>query len=103
MKAMIEGISDKYLLPTVCPIFIHSDDRLDRLFELIEQSKADGVVYHLLRLCQVFDFEYLKVSKALSQKNIPLLRIETEYSEEDVEQIKTRVEAFLEMINARKN
>ena len=102
MKAMVEAISDKALLPTVCPIYVHSDDRVDRLLELIEQYKADGVVYHVLRLCQVFDFEFRKISKVLEAKAFPLLKIETEYSEEDIGQIKTRVEAFIEMLEARK-
>jgi benzoyl-CoA reductase/2-hydroxyglutaryl-CoA dehydratase subunit BcrC/BadD/HgdB len=101
-KAMLEAISDKALLPTVCPIYVHSDDRVDRLLELIEQYKADGVVYHVLRLCQVFDFEFKKISKVLEKKDFPLLKIETEYSEEDIGQIKTRIEAFVEMLEARK-
>jgi benzoyl-CoA reductase/2-hydroxyglutaryl-CoA dehydratase subunit BcrC/BadD/HgdB len=102
MKAMLEGITDKYLLPVVCPIFVHADDRIDRILQLVKDYNADGVVYHILRLCQVFDFEYTKVSKTLEKKGIPLIKIETEYSEEDLGQIKTRIEAFIEMMEARK-
>lgn len=102
MKAMVEGIADKYLLPVVCPIFVHQDDRIDRLLELREQYKAEGVVYYILRLCQVFDFEYIKISKLFEKKSIPLIKIETEYSEEDAGQIKTRIEAFIEMLEARR-
>ena len=102
MKAMLDAIADKYLLPAVCPIFVHSDDRIDRLLELVDKYKADGVVYHILRLCQVFDYEFSKVYKVCEKKNIPILKIETEYSEEDAGQIKTRIEAFIEMIEARK-
>jgi benzoyl-CoA reductase/2-hydroxyglutaryl-CoA dehydratase subunit BcrC/BadD/HgdB len=102
MKAMIEALSDKYLLPTVCPIFVHSDDRIDRLLELVNQYQADGVVYHILRLCQVFDFEYTKVSRVFEKKKIPMIKIETEYSEEDAGQIKTRIEAFIEMLEVHR-
>jgi benzoyl-CoA reductase/2-hydroxyglutaryl-CoA dehydratase subunit BcrC/BadD/HgdB len=42
--------------------------------------------------------ESMPVEKALEAKNIPTLRIETDYSLEDVGQLKTRVEAFLEMV-----
>ena len=38
------------------------------------------------------------VEKALEEKNIPTLRIDTDYSMEDVGQLKTRVEAFIELI-----
>jgi len=102
MKAMLDAIADKYLLPAICPIFVHSDDRIDRVLELVEQFKADGVIYHILRLCQVFDYEFSKVYRVLEKKNIPILKAETEYSEEDAGQIKTRVEAFIEMIEAKK-
>lgn len=102
MKAMLEGVSDKYLLPVVCPVFVHSDDRIDRLNELIAQYAANGVVYHILRLCQVFDFEFTKLSKVLEKMKVPLIKIESEYSEEDAGQIKTRIEAFIEMLEARK-
>jgi benzoyl-CoA reductase/2-hydroxyglutaryl-CoA dehydratase subunit BcrC/BadD/HgdB len=43
--------------------------------------------------------EALKVEKALTTAGIPMLSIETDYSMEDVEQLKTRVEAFVEMIH----
>jgi len=102
MKAMMTAIADKYLLPTICPIFVHSDDRVDRILELSEQYKVHGVVYHVLRLCQLIDFEHNKVRDILRQKKMPVLRIETEYGEEDIGQIKTRVEAFVEMIKARR-
>lgn len=38
------------------------------------------------------------MEKALESKNIPVLRIDTDYSMEDVGQLKTRVEAFIEVI-----
>jgi len=41
--------------------------------------------------------EAYKVEKALADAGIPMLSIETDYSMEDVEQLKTRVEAFVEM------
>jgi len=38
------------------------------------------------------------MEKRLEKEGIPLLRIETDYSDEDAGQLKTRIEAFLEMI-----
>ena len=42
--------------------------------------------------------ESMPVEKALEAKNIPILRINIDYSMEDVGQLKTRVEAFVEII-----
>ncbi len=103
MKAMLAGISNKYLLPTVCPVFVHNDDRIDRMVKLVKEYNVGGVVYHVLRLCQVMDFDYDKANHVLRQNKIPVLKVETEYGEEDVGQLRTRVEAFVEMINSRRN
>jgi benzoyl-CoA reductase/2-hydroxyglutaryl-CoA dehydratase subunit BcrC/BadD/HgdB len=101
-KAMMQAIADKYLSPCICPCFIHSDDRLDRIFELKDQYAADGIIYHIIRLCQLFDIEFIRAEKIMNAKGIPLLKIESEFSLEDVGQIKTRVEAFLEILRTRK-
>ncbi|TYP57835.1 2-hydroxyacyl-CoA dehydratase [Thermosediminibacter litoriperuensis] len=37
-------------------------------------------------------------SRPMQREGVPLLLIETDYSENDSEQIKTRVQAFLEML-----
>jgi benzoyl-CoA reductase/2-hydroxyglutaryl-CoA dehydratase subunit BcrC/BadD/HgdB len=60
-----------------------------------------GIVYHVIRLCQLMDFEFNKVQNVLKKKNMPLLKVETDFGEQDLGQIKTRVEAFIEMIHAR--
>jgi benzoyl-CoA reductase/2-hydroxyglutaryl-CoA dehydratase subunit BcrC/BadD/HgdB len=100
-RSLMTAISDKYLLPTICPVFIHNDDRIDRILELSSLYKVHGIVYHVLRLCQVMDFEFNKAQNVIKQKKLPLLKVETDYGEQDLGQIKTRVEAFIEMIHAR--
>jgi len=40
----------------------------------------------------------MPVEKALEAKKIPTLRIETDYNMEDLGQLKTRVEAFVEQL-----
>jgi benzoyl-CoA reductase/2-hydroxyglutaryl-CoA dehydratase subunit BcrC/BadD/HgdB len=42
--------------------------------------------------------ESFSVEKGLEAKGIPCMRVETDYSQEDVGQLKTRVEAFLERL-----
>jgi len=102
MEEMLKAIAERYLLPSICPCFIESNDRIDNLLQMVKDFKIDGVIYHQLRLCQLYDLEFYKVKQILNRENIPLLRIQTDYSQEDIEQIKTRVEAFLEMIKSKK-
>ncbi|HID93275.1 MAG TPA: 2-hydroxyacyl-CoA dehydratase [bacterium (Candidatus Stahlbacteria)] len=98
LTGMLRAIAERYLLPSTCPCFTSSDDRIDRLLERIKGFAVDGVIYHNLRLCQLFDIEQQTIKQILKDKGIPMLSIHTDYSREDIEQIKTRVEAFLEML-----
>jgi benzoyl-CoA reductase/2-hydroxyglutaryl-CoA dehydratase subunit BcrC/BadD/HgdB len=98
---MLRALAVRHLFPSICPCFIENAEHIDRVLELAGDFKADGVIYHTLRLCQLFDLEYHHVGASLRDKGLPLLGITTDYSLEDEEQLKTRVEAFLEMIGER--
>ena len=56
----------------------------------------------MLRGCLVYDFEYLVIEEMLGEMDIPVIRLETDYNEEDVEQLRVRIEAFIELIKLKK-
>lgn len=99
---IVESLADKYLKPCTCPIFTNNEDRIRRLLELAEQFKADGVVYQAFAGCQVYEMEQKSVSDALNKAGLPMLYVETDYSPDDMGQLSTRIEAFLESIKTRK-
>ena len=37
----------------------------------------------------------------MEKVNVPVIRVESDYNEEDVEQIRIRIEAFIELIKLR--
>lgn len=94
---LIRNIAERYMKIN-CACFTPNEGRVEDIIRLAEEYKVDGVVYYNLSFCQPYSVEYKMVEKALKDKNIPLILIETDYSTEDVGQIKTRIEAFLEMI-----
>jgi len=65
---------------------------------MIEDHQVEGVIYHVLRGCLVYDYEYALFEEELGKRNIPVIRLESDYNEEDVEQLRIRIEAFIEMI-----
>ncbi|MDD2389854.1 MAG: double-cubane-cluster-containing anaerobic reductase [Desulfobacterales bacterium] len=97
IKEMMDAIVDRYF-QVDCAIFTPNPDRLDHIQEMVTACKADGVIHYGLQFCQPYLMESIPVEKALEEKNIPCLRIETDYSMEDVGQLKTRVEAFIEQL-----
>jgi benzoyl-CoA reductase/2-hydroxyglutaryl-CoA dehydratase subunit BcrC/BadD/HgdB len=96
-EELMEAIVDRHF-KVDCAIFTPNQDRLDHIIEMADQYNADGVIHYGLQFCQPYITESMIVEKALESKNIPALRIDTDYSMEDIGQLKTRVEAFIEML-----
>lgn len=99
LEAMIEALVDRYM-KIDCACFTPNNERLDHIVEMAKDLKVKGVIHYALSFCQPYAMEAYKVEKALQKAQIPMLPIETDYSMEDVEQLKTRVEAFVEMVRS---
>lgn len=99
---MVDSLADRYLKPCTCPIFTRNDDRQRRILELAARFKADGVIYQSLAGCQVYEMEQKSIADLLNGQGLPMLYIETDYSPDDMGQLSTRIEAFLESIKTRK-
>ena len=98
MEELIDAIADRYL-EIDCAIFTPNADRFDHIKQMVHEYKADGVVLYGLNFCSPYLIESFNVEKELERAGIPAIRIETDYSEEDTGQIKTRLEAFIERIS----
>jgi benzoyl-CoA reductase/2-hydroxyglutaryl-CoA dehydratase subunit BcrC/BadD/HgdB len=103
MKEMLAAIADRYLRPVTCPCFSPNDKRMDKIARLVEDFRVEGIVYHQLRGCYVHKIEFSRIRATLKNSGIPVLGIETDYTQEDLGQLRTRVEAFLEMIQTAKH
>jgi benzoyl-CoA reductase/2-hydroxyglutaryl-CoA dehydratase subunit BcrC/BadD/HgdB len=97
VEEMLDAIVDRYF-QVDCAIFTPNPDRLDHIQQMVTDYKADGVIHYGLQFCQPYLMESIPVEKALEDRQIPCLRLETDYSMEDVGQLKTRVEAFVEQL-----
>ncbi len=94
---MMDALVDRYF-QVDCAIFTPNEQRLLNIQEMAAAYKADGVIHYGLQFCQPYLMESIPVEKALEEKGIPCLRIETDYGMEDMGQLKTRVEAFVEQL-----
>ena len=98
---MMRALANRALRPCPCPTFADNSQRLFRLKQLIKDNHIQGVIYHVLRGCLVYDFEYKKIEEELGKLDIPVIRLESDYNEEDVEQLRIRIEAFIELLKLR--
>ncbi|OGW17163.1 MAG: 3-hydroxyacyl-ACP dehydratase [Nitrospinae bacterium RIFCSPLOWO2_12_FULL_45_22] len=90
-------LSDRYL-KLDCACFTPNDDRINNIIDLAQQYRVDGVIYNILQFCTTYAVEFYRVEKALKGIGVPVLRVETDYSQEDIGPLTNRLEAFLEMI-----
>lgn len=97
LEELINNLADRYLKIN-CACFTPNEGRIDDIIKYAKDYNVDGIVYYNLSFCHTYAVEYQSVEKSLKEAGIPIMKIETDYSEEDSGQIKTRVEAFLEMI-----
>lgn len=97
LNELIDALVDRYMRID-CACFTPNQERLEHIVEMARGLHVKGVIHYGLSFCHPYAIESFKVEKTLAKAGIPMLAIETDYSMEDVEQLKTRVEAFVEMI-----
>jgi len=90
----LEKIAERYLT-THCACFTPNDERIEDIKKMFEAQRAHGVIHYSLQFCTPYLFESYKIERKV---DFPYLRIETDYSLEDVGQLKTRIEAFIETL-----
>ena len=91
------ALAQRYM-KTNCACFTPNTGRIDDLVRLAKEYKVDGVIDVNLKFCCLYDTEGYSVEKAMKAAGIPVLGIETDYTDTDAEQLKTRVQAFVEML-----
>ncbi|BCG47115.1 2-hydroxyglutaryl-CoA dehydratase, D-component [Citrifermentans bremense] len=98
----LRAIAEKYLrIP--CSCMSPNQGRLQLLDTLVREFQVDGVIDLTWQGCHTYNVESYQVKTHLQREDqIPFLQIETDYSESDTEQLKVRIEAFLEMIGRRR-
>jgi benzoyl-CoA reductase/2-hydroxyglutaryl-CoA dehydratase subunit BcrC/BadD/HgdB len=67
----------------------------ERLKEIIRMEKCDGVILKSLKFCDLWFSEKERMKQELG---VPLLVLDTTYSDSEKERIRNRVEAFLEIL-----
>jgi len=95
------SIAKRYL-QTNCACFTPNPGRAEDLVTLAKEYMADGIIHCSLVFCDPYLIEAGRIEKVLEGHGIPLLKIETDYGQGDAGQLKTRIDAFLEMLKEKR-
>ncbi len=94
----LHAIAAKYL-KTPCSCMTPNTGRFELVEQLAREFSVDGIIDLTWLACHTYNVESFGLREYLhSRENPPFMQIETDYSESDTEQLRIRIEAFLEMI-----
>jgi benzoyl-CoA reductase/2-hydroxyglutaryl-CoA dehydratase subunit BcrC/BadD/HgdB len=93
-----EALARKYMdIPCSCSS--PNKRRFEILENLVKEYDIDGIVDITLQACHTYNIESYSLKEYMKKNGeTPVLQIETDYSDSDVQQIKLRVDAFLELL-----
>ena len=95
------ALAERYLTKASCARMEGLDERFQRTRDLAVGSMADGIIYSAVKFCDMYLYEAPSMETGFRKAGIPFLFLENDYEWTGLEQIKTRVEAFLTMISER--
>lgn len=98
-KEPLTAIAERYL-STICSVMAPNNGRIELLDRMFAEVSVDGVVDLTWQACHTYNIEAYTIGKSvMEQRRLSFLHLETDYSTSDTEQLRVRIEAFLEMIH----
>ena len=85
-----------------CAVMTPNHHRVELLGRMIDEFHVDGVVEMVLSGCHSVHMESISVRNFVSEeKHLPYTNVVTDYSQGDIEQLNTRMAAFVEMLKMK--
>jgi len=98
-KDPVKAIAKRYINKIPSP-FMHDShhERFNHIKQLIKDYNVEAVIIFLLKFCDTHMFDAPLLTEELKAEGIPVLNIEYEHTRSGIAPIKTRIEAFIEMV-----
>jgi len=97
----IKAITRRYLHNFPCPRMEPSEDRAQRAMKIARDYRIDGVVTEMVRYCVPWTMEQPLQRMTFEGAGIPVLELDLEYGTPGTGPIRTRIQAFIEMLETR--
>ena len=106
----LDGLSVRYLDRVMCPRTIRGkgegwatyqqdlEERFGHIRDFAKEFSVDGVILYVMKYCDLHEFDVPDLRDYLESEGLPVLHIESDYTMAAVGALKTRIQAFLEMI-----
>lgn len=91
---LLRAISERHQFLCKCPVFARDGRKIINIVDMMKQHNIKGLIYYVLKGCHPFDLENLYFEKIVKESGLHFLKIESDYSHLDRENILARLEAF---------
>lgn len=91
-------LAEYYLSKTPCPRMMNLEKRWEYLLKIIKDNQVEGVIFYNLKFCDTSFFELPIIRERLQKYGISSLCLEGEFASSTSGRIKTRIQAFLEVL-----
>ena len=97
-KDMLDLLAKRYLDKPACMRMADTGSKLEEIKAKVRHQEVQGVIFISLKFCDTMLYSFPLLRKAMTELKIPVLYLEIEYNNFSEGQIKTRMQAFLEML-----
>ena len=106
----VDGLSKHYMNDVYCPRTVRGkgegwasyqhdlEERFGHVLKAARDFSVDGVILYVMKFCDLHEFDVPELRDYLEKEGFPVLHVETDYTMAAVGALKTRIEAFLEML-----
>jgi len=95
IQALVDAQLDK--IP-VAGMYDRTRSRGERIIRRFRRSGAQAVIFLVQKFCEPYEMEAVGVEEELKKAGIPMLKLESDYQTRSIAPLKTRIEAFAEML-----
>jgi len=95
----LHAIANRYLDKIPCPFTVHSEERFKHTLEMAKKYDVEGAIIFVLKFCDTHLFDAPILMEELKAQGLPVLYLEWEHAMSGIAQLKTRIEAFIEMVS----
>jgi benzoyl-CoA reductase/2-hydroxyglutaryl-CoA dehydratase subunit BcrC/BadD/HgdB len=95
-----QSLARGYLVDRVPCAFMRDSakKRLDFALKLVKDFNISGIIWYELLCCETYDAEAYYFAEKMGEHDIPMLILESDYGTAATGQLKTRIEAFIEIV-----
>lgn len=97
-ESPLRAIARRYLDKIPCPFMGQSEDRFRHVMDMTKRYDVEGAIIFVLKFCDPHLFDAPLLKKELESSGLPVLYLEWEHALTGIAQLRTRIEAFIEMI-----